>query len=91
MADVADTVVLGTILARVGDIVRVTVPVLVTRTSGVPQEREETIGAWRFWPRDSLPQPLFVPSAQCLSAWDPSLPLDHPAAAAFHPSGPGPS
>ncbi|MFI5867579.1 bifunctional class I SAM-dependent methyltransferase/NUDIX hydrolase [Streptomyces sp. NPDC051546] len=89
VADVADTIVLGTLLARVGDIVRVTVPVLVTRWSDVPQQREETIGAWRFWPRDALPQPLFVPSAQCLTAWDPSLPLDHPVAAAFHPSGPG--
>ncbi|MEU9254469.1 bifunctional class I SAM-dependent methyltransferase/NUDIX hydrolase [Streptomyces sp. NPDC048270] len=77
VADVADTVVLGTLLARVGDIVRVTVPVLVTRWSGVPLQCEETIGAWKFWPRDALPQPLFVPSAQCLTAWDPTLRIDH--------------
>ncbi|MGT2525795.1 bifunctional class I SAM-dependent methyltransferase/NUDIX hydrolase [Streptomyces nojiriensis] len=77
VADVADTVVLGTLLARVGNIVRVTVPVLVTRWSGVPLQCEETIGAWKFWPWDALPQPLFVPSAQCLTAWDPTLRIDH--------------
>ncbi|MFG2232272.1 NUDIX domain-containing protein [Streptomyces sp. NPDC048723] len=77
VADVADTVVLGTLLARVGDIVRVTVPVLVTRWSGVPQQCEEAIGSWRVWPLDALPQPLFVPSAQCLTAWDPTLLIDH--------------
>ncbi|MFF8275781.1 NUDIX domain-containing protein [Streptomyces lateritius] len=76
--------VLGTLLDRVGDVVRLTVPVLVTRWSGVPHEREETIGAWRFWPLDALPQPLFVPSGQCLTAWNPALPLDHPAAS-FQP------
>ncbi|MFF3091593.1 NUDIX domain-containing protein [Streptomyces nojiriensis] len=73
VAEVDDTVVLGTLLDRVGDVVRVMVPVLVTRWSGLPQQREEAIGSWRFWPLDALPQPLFVPSAQCLTAWDPTL------------------
>ncbi|MFF9090329.1 NUDIX domain-containing protein [Streptomyces sp. NPDC014991] len=80
VADPGDVRVLGTLLDRVGDAVRVTVPVVVTQWSGVPQQREEAIGSWRFRPRDALPGPLFVPSAQCLTAWDPDLPLDHPPA-----------
>ncbi|MEU8759540.1 bifunctional class I SAM-dependent methyltransferase/NUDIX hydrolase [Streptomyces sp. NPDC048659] len=77
-ADPDDVWVLGTLLDRVGDVVRVTVPVVITRWAGVPQQREEAIGAWRFWPLNALPGPLFVPSAQCLAAWKPELPLDHP-------------
>ncbi|MFF5256465.1 NUDIX domain-containing protein [Streptomyces leeuwenhoekii] len=86
MADPSHVRVLGTLLDRVGDVVRVTVPVLVTLWSGTPQQREEALGAWRFWPTDRLPGPLFVPSAQCLTAWDPTLPLDHPTAS-FQPYG----
>ncbi|MFD5626668.1 hypothetical protein [Streptomyces sp. NPDC127072] len=63
---------------RVGDVVRLTVAVLITRWSGIPQQREEAIGSWWFWRHDALPQPLFVPGAQCLTAWNPGLPLDHP-------------
>ncbi|WP_347878464.1 NUDIX domain-containing protein [Streptomyces subrutilus] len=55
--------VLGTLLDRVSDVVRLTVPVLIARWSGIPQQREEAIGSWRFWHLDALPQPLFVPSA----------------------------
>ncbi|MGY3677421.1 bifunctional class I SAM-dependent methyltransferase/NUDIX hydrolase [Streptomyces sp. TE33382] len=80
VAELDDVRVLGTLLDRVGDVVRVTVPVVITRWSGVPQQREEAIGSWRFWPLDSLPSPLFVPSAQCLAAWRPELPLDYPPA-----------
>ncbi|GAA1237117.1 hypothetical protein GCM10009578_092590 [Streptomyces rhizosphaericus] len=72
--------VLGTLLDQVGEVVRLTVPVLITTWSGTPRQREEAIGAWRFWPLSALPQPLFVPSAQCLTAWNPDLPLDHPSA-----------
>ncbi|MFE2325317.1 NUDIX domain-containing protein [Streptomyces sp. NPDC059385] len=88
VTNVDDTAVLGTLLDQVGDIVRVTVPVLVTRWSGTPQRCEEAIGSWRFWPLNALPHPLFVPTAQCLGTWDPSLPLDHPPAA-FNPYSPG--
>ncbi|MEU2060991.1 NUDIX hydrolase [Streptomyces sp. NPDC013455] len=80
LAEPRDVRVLGTLLDRVGDVVRVTVPVVVTRWSGLPQQREEAIGAWRSWPLDGLPGPLFVPSSQCLTAWNPELPLDHPPA-----------
>ncbi|MBT2509265.1 NUDIX domain-containing protein [Streptomyces sp. ISL-98] len=71
---------LGTLLDHVGDVVRLTVPVLVTSWTGIPQQREQTIGAWRFWPLGALPQPLFVPSSQWLTAWNANLPLDHPPA-----------
>ncbi|MEU5240932.1 bifunctional class I SAM-dependent methyltransferase/NUDIX hydrolase [Streptomyces lydicus] len=84
VADPEDAQVLGTLLDRVGGVVRLTVAVRITRWSGVPQQREEAIGSWRFWPLSALPQPLFVPSAQCLTAWQPALPLDHPPAH-FHP------
>lgn len=80
VADPADVQVLGTLLDRVDGVVRVTVPVVVTRWSGTPRQREDAIGAWRFWPRDALPRMLFVPSSQCLTAWHPDLPLDHPPA-----------
>ncbi|MFG2684118.1 NUDIX domain-containing protein [Streptomyces sp. NPDC048392] len=89
VADPGDVQVLGTLLDRVGGIVRVTVPVVVTQWSGVPEQREEVIGSWRFWPPDALPGPLFVPSAQCLTAWNLNLPLDHPPAhfQAYHSPG----
>ncbi|MGW1588047.1 NUDIX domain-containing protein [Streptomyces sp. NPDC002386] len=51
--------VLGILLDRVGDVVRATVPVLVTRWSGVPHQREGDIRPWRFWPLAALPQPHF--------------------------------
>ncbi|MFD8550192.1 bifunctional class I SAM-dependent methyltransferase/NUDIX hydrolase [Streptomyces fradiae] len=72
-----DVQVLGTLLDHVGGVLRLTVPALITRWSGTPQELEGTIGSWRFWSLDALPQPLFVPSSQCLTAWRQDLPLDH--------------
>lgn len=80
VADPSDVRVLGTLLDQVANVVRVTVPAVVTQWSGVPEQREEAIDSWRFWPLDALPGPLFVPSAQCLTAWNPNLPLDHPPA-----------
>ncbi|MGW2652102.1 bifunctional class I SAM-dependent methyltransferase/NUDIX hydrolase [Streptomyces sp. NPDC001478] len=80
MAEPDDARVLGTLLDCVGDIVRVTVPVIITRWTGLAHQREHTIGSWRFWPLDALPAPLFVPSAQCLTAWNSKLALDHPPA-----------
>ncbi|MFK0142657.1 bifunctional class I SAM-dependent methyltransferase/NUDIX hydrolase [Streptomyces murinus] len=86
LADPGDVQVLGTLLDHEGDVVRLTVPVLVTTWSGRPRQREDAIEAWRFWPLQALPQPLFIPSAQCSTAWKPGLPLDHPPAH-FHPCG----
>ncbi|MGW1893969.1 hypothetical protein ACWCP6_27495 [Streptomyces sp. NPDC002004] len=85
MAEPGDVRVLGTLRDRVGEVVRVTAPVIGTQWSGLPQQREEAIGAWRFWPLDAPPGPLFAPSAQCLTAWNPDLPLSHPPAD-FHPN-----
>ncbi|MET9952813.1 NUDIX domain-containing protein [Streptomyces sp. NPDC006339] len=80
IANPADVQVLGTLLDHVGGVLRLTVPALITRWSGTPRELEGTIGSWRFWSLDALPQPLFVPSSQCLTAWKQELPLDHPPA-----------
>ncbi|MFB7577592.1 NUDIX domain-containing protein [Streptomyces hydrogenans] len=80
IAEPADVQVLGTLLDHVDGILRLTVPALVSRWSGTPRELERTIGSWRFWSLDALPQPLFVPSSQCLTAWNKDLPLDHPPA-----------
>lgn len=84
IAEPADVQLLGTLLDHVGGVPRLTVPALITRWSGTPRELEGTIGSWRFWSLDALPQPLFVPSSQCLTAWEQGLPLDHPPAD-FHP------
>ncbi|MFD5768905.1 NUDIX domain-containing protein [Streptomyces sp. NPDC127049] len=76
----ADVQLLGTLLDHVSGVLRLTVPALITRWSGTPRELERTIGSWRFWSLDALPQPLFEPSSQCLTAWNQDLPLDHPPA-----------
>ncbi|MFE3126301.1 NUDIX domain-containing protein [Streptomyces hydrogenans] len=80
IAKPADVQLLGTLLDHVGGVLRLTVPALITRWSGTPQELERTIGSWRFWSLDALPQPLFESSSQCLTAWNQNLPLDHPPA-----------
>ncbi|MFB8040501.1 NUDIX domain-containing protein [Streptomyces hydrogenans] len=80
IAKPADVQLLGTLLDHVGGVLRLTVPALITRWSGTPQELERTIGSWRFWSLDALPQPLFEASSQCLTAWNQDLPLDHPPA-----------
>ncbi|MFF6833293.1 NUDIX domain-containing protein [Streptomyces sp. NPDC012438] len=80
IAKPADVQLLGTLLDHVGGVLRLTVPALITRWSGTPRELERTIGSWRFWSLDALPQPLFEPSSQCLTAWNQDLPLDHPPA-----------
>ncbi|MEU6851374.1 NUDIX domain-containing protein [Actinacidiphila alni] len=77
---------LGTVLGHVGNVPRLTVPVLVTAWSGTSRQYDDGIGAWKFWPADALPQPLIDSTAQCLTAWRPGLPLDHPATE-FHPYG----
>ncbi|MFC9260813.1 NUDIX domain-containing protein [Streptomyces hydrogenans] len=74
IAKPADVQLLGTLLDHVGGVLRLTVPALITRWSGTPQELERTIGSWRFWSLDALPQPLFESSSQCLTAWNQNLP-----------------
>ncbi|WP_328907117.1 NUDIX domain-containing protein [Streptomyces sp. NBC_00234] len=65
----------------VGDINRISMGAVVTVDSGVPEVTEpELISAWRWTGLDEIPEPLFHPSAQVLTAWRPDLPIEHPAA-----------
>ncbi|WP_019070674.1 NUDIX domain-containing protein [Streptomyces hokutonensis] len=73
-----DVVLLGTLVDEVGGVVRLTVAAVVTSWDGEPTDQEgEGVGDWRWYPLDRLPDGLFTPSAQCLTAWRPSLPIDH--------------
>lgn len=79
-----DVVLLGTLLDDVGGVLRVTVAAVVTEWKGEPADQEnESVGDWRWYPLDQLPDGLFTPSAQCLTAWR-DLPIEH-APAEFTP------
>ncbi|WP_394811179.1 bifunctional class I SAM-dependent methyltransferase/NUDIX hydrolase [Streptomyces xanthii] len=81
MAEPGDVDLLGTLVDRVEDVVRVTVGAVVTSWRGSPRTRPgESVGDWSWWPLDALPHGLFECSAQILTAWRPDLPLDHPPA-----------
>ena len=74
----ADVRLLGTLLDRVDDVVRVTVATVVTAWRGEASDQPgERVGDWRWFPLDRLPENLFVCSAQGLTAWRPELPIDH--------------
>ncbi len=77
---------LGTLLDHVDDVVRVTVGAVVTAWRGEPADQpHESVGDWRWWPLDQLPQGLFECSAQILTSWRSGLPpIDH-APAHFTP------
>ncbi|MFD3580963.1 NUDIX domain-containing protein [Streptomyces sp. NPDC058683] len=82
IADAADVRLMGTLLDSVGDVVRMTVGAVVTRWHGEPADQDaESVGTWRWWPLNALPNGLFVCSAQILTAWQPTLPIVHPPAA----------
>ncbi|MEU0336672.1 NUDIX domain-containing protein [Streptomyces sp. NPDC006193] len=84
-ADPADVRLLGMLLDRVGDVVRVTFGALVVRWRGEPADQPgESVGDWRWWPLDALPPDLFECSAQILTTWRTDLPIDH-APAHFTP------
>ncbi|AXE84246.1 bifunctional class I SAM-dependent methyltransferase/NUDIX hydrolase [Streptomyces sp. Go-475] len=73
-----DVRLLGTLLDDVGGVVRVTVAALVTAWRGEPSDQPgESVGRWRWFALDRLPDQLFVCSAQALTAWRPGLPIDH--------------
>ncbi|WP_438306319.1 bifunctional class I SAM-dependent methyltransferase/NUDIX hydrolase [Streptomyces sp. HUAS TT11] len=81
MAHPANVRLLGALHDHVGEVVRVTIAAHVTAWRGEPANQSgESVGAWRYWPLDSLPLHLFECSAQVLTAWRPDLPIDHPAA-----------
>ncbi|MFJ9179385.1 bifunctional class I SAM-dependent methyltransferase/NUDIX hydrolase [Streptomyces sp. NPDC102360] len=76
-----DVILLGVLVGQVGPVVRATVPAIVTRWDGEPATQpNESVGDWRWHPLDQLPDGLFVPSGQCLTAWRPELAIEHPVA-----------
>ncbi|GGR94762.1 hypothetical protein GCM10010269_37190 [Streptomyces humidus] len=80
---------LGTLLDEVDGVVRMTVGAVVTAWEGEPADQAgESVGDWRWYPLDRLPEPLFVCSAQSLTVWRPDLPIEH-APARFVPFAPG--
>lgn len=80
-----DVTLLGTLVDRVGEVPRVTVGAVVTAWQGEPADQpDESVGEWRWYHLDDLPQGLFVCSAQILTAWRPDLPIDR-APAHFTP------
>ncbi|MFB7322467.1 NUDIX domain-containing protein [Streptomyces sp. NPDC056190] len=81
-----DVTLLGTLIDHVDDVVRVTVGAVVTAWQGEPADQpHESVGEWRWWAPDELPQGLFVCSAQILTSWRSDLPpIDH-APAHFTP------
>ncbi|MDQ0746823.1 8-oxo-dGTP pyrophosphatase MutT (NUDIX family) [Streptomyces africanus] len=84
-----DVRLLGTLLDDAGGVVRVTVAARVTAWRGEPSDQPgESVGRWRWFALDRLPEELFVCSAQALTAWRPGLPIDH-APAHFTPYGAG--
>ncbi|WP_327411293.1 bifunctional class I SAM-dependent methyltransferase/NUDIX hydrolase [Streptomyces sp. NBC_01281] len=80
-----DVVLLGVLVDQVGPVVRTTVSAIVTRWDGDPTTQpNESVGDWGWHRLDHLPNGLFIPSAQCLTAWRPDLAIDHPGAR-FYP------
>ncbi|MEV5516580.1 bifunctional class I SAM-dependent methyltransferase/NUDIX hydrolase [Streptomyces flaveolus] len=77
-----DVTLLGTLVDHVGDVVRVTVGAVVSAWRGDPRDQpDESVGDWRWWPLDGLPQGLFECSAQILTSWRADLPpIEHPPA-----------
>ncbi|MFD3475938.1 NUDIX domain-containing protein [Streptomyces sp. NPDC058695] len=76
-----DVVLLGVLVDQVGPVVRTTVPAVVTRWDGnAATQPNETVGDWLWFQLDRIPDGLFIPSAQCLTAWRPGLAIDHPFA-----------
>ncbi|MFI0242533.1 NUDIX domain-containing protein [Streptomyces sp. NPDC016845] len=80
-ARLADVTVLGTLIDHVHDVLRVTIAALVHTWRGQPATQlHEPVGEWAWYPLNELPDPLFLCSAQILTAWRPDLPIDHPPA-----------
>ncbi|MFE1249802.1 NUDIX domain-containing protein [Streptomyces sp. NPDC058735] len=84
-----DVRLLGTLLDDAGGVVRMTVAARVTAWRGEPSDQPgESVGRWRWFVLDRLPEQLFVCSAQALTAWRPDLSIDH-VPAHFTPYGTG--
>ncbi|ARZ71666.1 putative MutT-family protein [Streptomyces albireticuli] len=77
----ADAEVTALLLDDAGGVSRLTAAVLVTAYEGEPVAAEpHLVARWQWFQPDALPGPLFVPSAQALTAWRPGLAIDHPPA-----------
>ncbi|MFF7312402.1 NUDIX domain-containing protein [Streptomyces sp. NPDC008137] len=73
-----DVRLLGTLVGDARGVVRVTVAARVTTWHGEPADQPgESVGRWRWFGLDRLPDQLFVCSAQALTAWRPGLPIEH--------------
>lgn len=80
-AQEADMTVFAMVHDATGGLTRVTMAAVVTVYEGEPVAAEpESVACWRWVRTDELPGPLFVPSAQVLTAWMPGLDIDHPPA-----------
>ncbi|MDX2702809.1 NUDIX domain-containing protein [Streptomyces sp. PA03-6a] len=80
-----DVELLGLLLDEAQGTLRATVAAVITAWDGEPADQPgESVGDWRWWPLDRLPNGLFVPSAQCLTTWHPDLPIEH-LPARLHP------
>ncbi|MDX3849256.1 nucleotide triphosphate diphosphatase NUDT15 [Streptomyces sp. AK02-01A] len=76
-----DVTVFAMLHDTVAGLTRVTMAAVLTVYEGVPVAAEpELVGEWRWTGTDELPSPLFVPSAQILTAWRPDLDIDRPPA-----------
>ncbi|WP_420036114.1 bifunctional class I SAM-dependent methyltransferase/NUDIX hydrolase [Streptomyces sp. cg28] len=81
IARTCDVELLGTLVDRVEDVLRVTVGARVHAWQGRPATQpDESVGDWAWHRLDNLPDGLFECSAQILTSWKPGLPIDHPTA-----------
>ncbi|MCX4790964.1 MULTISPECIES: nucleotide triphosphate diphosphatase NUDT15 [unclassified Streptomyces] len=79
--EVADVTVFAMLHDVIAGINRVSMAAVVTLESGNPRVTEpHLISTWQWIAPDSLPRPLFGPSAQVLAAWRPDLSIEHPPA-----------
>ncbi|MFD5781046.1 NUDIX hydrolase [Streptomyces sp. NPDC126933] len=76
-----DVTVFAMLHDEIAGFARVTMAAVLTVYEGDPVAAEpELISHWRWARTEELPSPLFVPSAQVLTAWRPGLDIAHPPA-----------
>lgn len=76
-----DVVLLGTLLDENRGVARSAVVAVIDRWKGEPADQpDESMSDWHWYPLDLLPDGLFIPTAQSLTAWHPDLPIRPPRA-----------
>ncbi|MFF1421092.1 NUDIX hydrolase [Streptomyces sp. NPDC058280] len=76
-----DVTVFAMLHDEIAGFARVTMAAVLTVYEGDPVAAEpQLISHWRWARTEELPSPLFVPSAQVLTAWRPGLDIAHPPA-----------